>query len=191
MTPSPIQLVQLMFRRFKVELDETHAPDEPPNPYTTIFTFDGVPIVTEVGRGLADPDHEKGRLYLVSLRVIVNNDADDAQPDRKFSPYEIDVEAAAVILLPKGAERLGDPEDIVVVNGAALLWSAIREQVSQLTIRMPAGPVMLPTVHFMDLKAGGPPPAQASASEPVVPATLRQAAARARGTVRRRKGEGA
>ena len=190
MTPSPIQLLQLMFRRFKVELDEAHAPDEPPNPYTSIFTFDGVPIVTEVGLGMVDPDHERGRLYLVSLRVRVSNDVSGDQPARKFSPYEIDVEAAALILLPKSSAALADPEDLVLVNGAALLWSAIREQISQLTMRMSAGPVMLPTVHFLDLKGtGGPAPAAAAAAveETVEPVSPTQA--RARGPLRRRKGE--
>ena len=55
-------------------------------------------------------------------------------------------------MLSRGAEKLGSAHDLVTVNGAALLWSAIREQLLTLTSRMPAGPVMLPTVHFHDLK---------------------------------------
>lgn len=38
------------------------------------------------------------------------------------------------------------------VNGASLLWSTIRVQVLSITSRMQAGPVMLPTVHFHDLR---------------------------------------
>ena len=34
----------------------------------------------------------------------------------KFSPYLIDIETAGVILLPKGAEKLGPPADLVTVN---------------------------------------------------------------------------
>ena len=58
---------------------------------------------------------------------------------------------------------------MAIVNGAGLLWSAIREQVLNLTSRMRAGPVMLPTVHFHDLKS--------TAQQPPQPATLEEAQA--------------
>lgn len=154
MIPSPIQLLQLTFKRIAVEIDQRHAPAEPPNPMTTVFVFDGVSITTEVGLGDIDMDHERGPMFLVSLRVLIDNQPSAEEPSRKFSPYLIDVEAAGVVLLPKGAEKLGPPADLVTVNGAALLWSAIREQLLTLTSRMPVGPVMLPTVNFHDLKQG-------------------------------------
>lgn len=154
MMPSPIQLLQLTFKRIAVEIDTRHAPPEAPNPMTTVFVFDGVSITTEVGLGEIDMAHERGPIYLVSLRVLVDNQPADDEPNRKFSPYLIDIEAAGVVLLPNGAEKLGPPADLVTVNGAALLWSAIREQLLTLTSRMPVGPVMLPTVHFHDLKQG-------------------------------------
>lgn len=152
MMPSPIQLLQLTFKRVHVEIDPEHAPAEPANPMTTVFVFDGVSITTEIGLAELDMAHERGPMYLVSLQLLIDNQPSAAEPDRKFSPYRIDIEAAAIILLPKGAEKLGSPHDLVSVNGAALLWSAIREQLLTLTSRMPAGPVMLPTVHFHDLK---------------------------------------
>lgn len=152
MMPSPIQLLQLTFKSVHVEIDPRHAPAEPSNPMTTVFVFDGVSITTEVGLGEIDMAHERGPMYVVSLRLLIDNQPSADEPDRKFSPYLIDIETAGVILLPKGAEKLGPPADLVTVNGAALLWSAIREQLLTLTSRMPAGPVMLPTVHFHDLK---------------------------------------
>lgn len=152
MKPSPIQLLQLTFKRVYVEIDQAHAPAEPPNPMTAVFVFDGVSITTQVGLAEVDLDHERGPMYLVSLQVLIDNKASTDEPDRKFSPYRIDIEAAGIILLPNGAEKLGSPHDLVTVNGASLLWSAIREQLLTLTSRMPAGPVMLPTVHFHDLK---------------------------------------
>lgn len=57
-----------------------------------------------------------------------------------------------MIRVAPGAAVLGDVEDLAVVNGTSLLWSAIREQVSTLTARMPAGMVTLPTVNFQDLR---------------------------------------
>ena len=159
MKPSPIQLLQLTFKRIHIEIDPEHAPDEPANPLTTVFVFDGVGITTEIGLAEIDLEHERGPMYLVSLQLMVDNQPSDAEPDRKFSPYRINMEVAGIVLLPKGAEKLGNPHDLVSVNGAGLLWSAIREQVLNLTSRMPAGPVMLPTVHFHDLKQTAAEPA--------------------------------
>ena len=159
MKTSPIQLLQLMFKSVHVEIDPAHAPAEPTNPITTAFVFDGIGINTEVGLAEVDLAHERGAMYLVSLRVVVNNQPAAGESESKFSPYLIDVEVAGVVLLLKGSEKLGPAEDLVTVNGAALLWSAIREQLLTLTSRMPAGPVMLPTVHFHDLKQSTAPAA--------------------------------
>jgi hypothetical protein len=84
-----------------------------------------------------------------------------------------------VVTVPPGAEKLAPPEDLAAVNGAALLWSAIREQVLALTSRMPAGPAMLPTVHFHDLKrqpqaAPTPAASEAAAAPAVAVATARK-----------------
>ena len=176
MKTSPIQLLQLMFKSVHVEIDPAHAPAEPTNPITTAFVFDGIGINTEVGLAEVDLTHERGAMYLVSLRVVVNNQPAAGESESKFSPYLIDVEVAGVVLLPKGAEKLGPADDLVTVNGAALLWSAIREQLLTLTSRMPAGPVMLPTVHFHDLKQS-PAPVTAAAIEP--PAASKKKAAKA------------
>ena len=155
MKASPIQLLQLMFKHVKVELDPEHLPAEVPNPLTSVFTFDGVGVHSEVGIGEPDPDHEKGTLFFVGLRVVVDNVPDPERLEQKFAPYKVDVAAEGVFLVPKGAEQSGDAEDLAAVNGASMLWSAVREQVSMLTSRMRAGPVVLPTVQFHDLKRHG------------------------------------
>jgi preprotein translocase subunit SecB len=164
MKPAPIQLLQVVFKKVQIEWDERHAPQEPPNPFTTIFVFDGVDISTEFSIGDVDPDHERGRMYLVTLRVIVDNESAAERSHAKFSPYLIDVEARGVVVIPNGAEKLAPPEDLAAVNGASLLWSALREQVSSVTSRMLAGPVMLPTMNFHDLRE------RADSVEPTAPA---------------------
>lgn len=151
MKPAPIQLLQVLFKKVQVELDEEHAPLEPRNPFATTFVFDGVDISTEFSIGEMDPDHERGRMFLVSLQVIVDNEPADKRSDQKYSPYRLDVEARGVVVIPDGAEKLALPEDLAAVNGASLLWSALREQVLTVTARMMAGPVMLPTMSFHDL----------------------------------------
>ncbi|KAB2927005.1 MAG: hypothetical protein F9K25_15065 [Candidatus Contendobacter sp.] len=172
MKPAPIQLLQLLFKKVSVQIDERHAPREPNNPFTTVFVFDGVDISTVFGIGEIDPDHERGRLFLVTLQVMVDNQPSDQALERKFCPYLIDVEVRGVVLVRKGAEKLAPPEDLAAVNGASLLWSAVREQVLTVTSRMLAGPVTLPTMNFHDLKQGTP------AVEPDVPAAKPKASRR-------------
>lgn len=117
-------------------------------------------------------------MFAASLRVVVDNTSNPELKDQKFSPYRIDVAAEGVILVPKGAEKLSPPEDLATVNGAAMLWSVVREQVLGLTSRMRAGPVMLPTVHFHDLKGAGSEAAPAAAAPPVKLPRKRSAPAR-------------
>lgn len=175
MKASPVQMLQLFFKKVDVEFDLLHAPTEVPNPLTNVFTFDGVPLNTEVTLSEADLNHERGQLYAVSLCLRVQNESDES-PTVKFSPYIIDVTADALILVVKGAEKLDLPENLAIVNGASLLWSAIREQVLNITSRMQAGPVMLPTVHFHDLKK--PVSSTAALAGEVVPKKLPAAKSR-------------
>ena len=93
MKPAPVQLLQVMFKKVSVEWDERHAPQEPPNPFTTTFMFDGVDLTTEFSIGELDLNHERGRMYLVSLRLAVDNEPREDKEDQKYSPYLIDVEA--------------------------------------------------------------------------------------------------
>lgn len=152
MKPSPIQLLRLMFKHVKVELDPGNLPPQIPNPLEAVFTFDGVSIHTEVGIGEAEPQ-VNGKLYFLELKVVVDNEPQPEALNQKFAPYTIDIAVEGIVLVPNGAEELGPTEDLAAVNGTSLLWSAVREQVLSLTARMRAGPVMLPTVHFHDLKS--------------------------------------
>lgn len=170
MKPSPIQLLRLNFKHVNVALDPSHLPSEIPNPLEAVFTFDGVTIHTEVGIGEAQPG-DNGQFYFLELRVIVDNQPQPDSMNQKFSPYTIDIATEGVVLVPNGAEKLGSPEDLAVVNGTSLLWSAVREQVLSLTARMRAGPVMLPTVHFHDLKKQVATPPKAPVAEPPAPRT--------------------
>lgn len=152
MKPSPIQLIQAVFRHVRIEVDPTHMPSEPPNPLTSIFVFDGVTVHSEFGIDLVDPAHERGQMFQCGLRVKVDNQPDSNQRNQKFCPYQIDVAVDGLIVVSKGSEKLAPPEELAAVNGAAVLWATIREQVLAITGRMPVGPVMLPTVHFQDLR---------------------------------------
>lgn len=152
MKASPVQLMQLMFKHVKVELDPAHQPPEVHNPLTSVFNFSGVSLQSEVGIGEADMNHEQGRLYFVELRAVVDNAPNPHTKNQNFAPYKIDVALEGLILIPKGAEKLDDPEDLAAVNGASFLWGAVREQVLTITSRMRGGPVVMPSMKFHDMK---------------------------------------
>lgn len=151
MRVAPIQVGPIFFRRLSVELDEKHLPKAPPADSPPLPDFENVAIATHVSVAPLEHGSEPGHHFLLFLRVQVENkQADD--PATRYSPYRVDIESGAAVKALSGAEVLGDLQDIVAVNGTGLLWSAIREQVSTLTARMPAGPVTLPTVNFRDLR---------------------------------------
>lgn len=151
MKRAPIQLGTISFRRIHVELDDGHPQGEDTPAREVSPDLDGVNIRTDVSVSPAgDAEGEDPAFFLV-LRVRIDNTKPDAE-DPRFSPYLIDVEAGAVVRVRPGAETPGNVEDLVLVNGTSVLWSAIREQVCSLSARMPAGAITLPTVHFLDLR---------------------------------------
>jgi len=151
MKTAPIQLSQLSFRRVSVEVDAERISGSGSPQNDVSFDFDGVNIATHVSFSPADESAVAGTAFFLALRVVIDNQASE-ETDLRFCPYLVDIEAGAVVRALPGADALGNVQDLVVVNGASLLWSAIREQVCNLTARMPAGAVMLPTVNFHDLK---------------------------------------
>ncbi len=151
MRTAPIQLSQVSFRRVSVEVDAARVPEDGAPLGDVSLDLDRVNILTDVSFAPAEEVEGPGICYFLALRVVINNETSDDK-DVRFSPYLIDIEAGAVVHALPGSEVLGNVEDLVVVNGTSLLWSAIREQVCNLTARMPAGMVMLPTVNFHDLK---------------------------------------
>lgn len=149
---SPIQLHQYSFRRVHVELDVELLDTNEPGNLEKSLAFDHAHIKTNVGLAPMSQEVMPGTNYLLTLQVVVDNLPPEDGSAAKASPYLIDIEAGAIIHVLPGAETRPDIEDIVVVNGTSLLWSAIREQVSNLTARMPLGMATLPTVHFRDLR---------------------------------------
>ena len=155
MKASPIQLLHLAFRKISVELDDEHQFNYE-NSSCNAFDFNGVTLKTKIGiEELLDDSSKKegAHVFQIGFDLMVDNDFSSTIEKQVVSPYLIDIRAVALVQIPPGAERLAPPYDLAVVNGAALIWSAFREQLTNLTCRMPNGPVMLPSVHFHDLKS--------------------------------------
>ena len=151
MKSAPIQVSQISFRRISMEVDVARIPEDGSPPSDVVSDFDKVNIRTHVSFSPMGETDAPGFSFFLILRVVIDNQASD-EKDARYSPYLVDIEAGTVVRALPGSEKLGDVENLVVVNGTSLLWSAIREQVCNLSARMPAGLVMLPTVNFHDLK---------------------------------------
>lgn len=152
MKPSPVQLVRMVFDKVSVELDPRHAPQEPYD-FNSGFLFEGVLFKTQVGFAEVEGAHPEEQVYEISLNLTVENKRQKEKKNQRFSPYLLDIKGRAIVRMLKSVSKLAPLEDLAVVNGAALLWGAMREHVANLTSRMPAGQILLPTVNFHDLKS--------------------------------------
>ncbi len=142
MRPSIIQLKQLVFQRVLVEaakpLDQV-TPGE-----AAEFEFDKVRFRINLDIGTGDDESDLNqREYVVLLGIGIDNS------EGKPAPYKIDVLAAGLIEVSEKVEE-EKRADLATVNGASLVYGAIREMVCSVTSRCVAGTFLLPTMDFRD-----------------------------------------
>lgn len=159
MNISPIQLHHLAFRRVHVEvdvakLDAAVGVDRP----SGAWNFDGVTVHTALG--MAPADIEGPKSFYVTLKARVDCDSDDSPKPATTFPYVIDVEVGGIVQVngPLADKPEDQVQELAAINGAAVLWSSIREQVTNITSRMPPGPAVLPAANFLDLRGTRPTP---------------------------------
>lgn len=153
MKPSPVQLLRLWFQKVSVEVDARNVPPEPRNSLSDIFSFEGVTLKTAVGIAEVEDHGGDGHVFQVSCELTIDNVKNKGSKQQRFCPYLIGIAAVGVVRVPAAAAKLAPIRDLALVNGAALMWSAMREQIATVTNRMPAGEILLPTVHFQDLRS--------------------------------------
>jgi preprotein translocase subunit SecB len=138
MRPSPIQLIHTVYRRIAVsEVADSDIQS------ALGFDFQGVRIKAKLGGGPKKGQEQDPKDFLITLALTIENS------EGKRTPYNVDVSVMGVFKvlpsLPK--ERR---EDLVTVNGASILYGAVREMVINLTSRFPAGALILPGMNFQD-----------------------------------------
>lgn len=141
MKPSPLQLKQLLYTRLTVEPIGQYLNVETAPAYE--FDFEGVNFTGSVNTALADGQNDDPRDYVVDLRISFPGEVG------KQTPYRVDAGVIGFFQISdliKKSER----EDIVTVNGASLLYSAMREIVASITSRSVFGIMTLPTMNFQD-----------------------------------------
>lgn len=161
MNISPVQVRNLAFRKVFVEVDVARLSDGSLDGKTQPWDFEGEIMHTKVG--IADAEDTEGApSFYLTLHVKFGEVSDDSKSLIACSPYLVDIEVGGVVLIGGDLSTRSKPEiqEIAAINGASVLWSAIREQVANITGRMPPGLAILPTVNFLDLR-GTPPTPQA------------------------------
>jgi len=142
MRPSIIQLKRVFFQRFEVEAiepSEGTAQIEAED-----FDFEGITFrISLDAQSAMTEDDADPKIFFIILRVAIDPD------EKKPAPYQIDVSALGIIEISEVIE----PEkrrDLALVNGASLVYGAIRELVTTVTARCIPGPFILPTTDFRD-----------------------------------------
>ena len=85
---------------------------------------------------------EDSRRWVVDLTVSLKGDAPDA-------PYSGEFRVIGAFAVASGVSEEVMTK-LVNVNGPTMLYSAVREMVAMLTGRAPHGPILLPSVSFVD-----------------------------------------
>lgn len=107
------------------------------------FDFNGV-MIKESIKIAPFPTQENPEFYGVILRITINNEKG------KHAPYTIDVEVSGQFEIVSDKIEKEKQEEFVIVNGCAVLYSAIRDQVMAISSRFQNGALVLPTVNFLD-----------------------------------------
>ena len=141
MQPSQLQLSQFVYLGIKITTREPAENEDVSLP----FDFDGVQIGEGVDLSILDENKDDPKQFALKFRITLDNEKG------KVAPYNLDIEVAGVFSIVSNMP-VADREDFVLVNGCAVLYGAIRDQVLTLTSRSARGPLMLPTVNFLDYR---------------------------------------
>ncbi len=106
------------------------------------FNFGGVTIGERVGIAVLG-DKDDPRMFAIRLHITIANE------EGKIAPYDVDVEVAGSFSISDKIPK-ENREDLVMVNGCSILYSAIRDQVMTISARCHHGAMILPTVNFLD-----------------------------------------
>lgn len=148
MRPSPLQLNQLFFEKFLIEVNAELLEKSERQAFPSgSDEFEGVNLVSGVTCfPLTGKPPEAEQDYLVRLNFGIPNDTGTQ------CRYAVDVVVVGAFTVISEKIPSSERENFVLVNGASLLYGAIRDQVAALSARSLPGQLLLPTVNFLDLK---------------------------------------
>lgn len=133
MKASPLTFKDISFIRISVESDHNYKKR------ARAYDFDGTEYKLNIRHGRSKDSDSN---WWVGVEYATRSN------EEKICPYELDMLAVGIFSVAENFpnERA---EKLVYENGAALVFSAIREMVSTLTGRSTYGQFILPTVSFL------------------------------------------
>lgn len=169
---SPLQLLEYTFDGVSVIPVDGYEPDPAFAP-SLVFFPGKLAMSADTGLALLD-EQEKYTDFGVKLNLRVG------PKEAAQAPYNIQVSVRGTVRMHL-TQAQGQAEERRVralVNGASLLYGAVREMVSTITSRSAHGPLLLPSLSFQDLANQQPDSVASSASPTAAPAKRKKVVAR-------------
>ena len=143
MQRSPLDLQHYHFNKLELQTRADRSSPQAPSGVGQYPSFEGVEYSANV-QVSAPPDQSAP--FQFALKLALTCQPKDAETQ---FPYAFNVEAEGFFQVQAESEDIA--RRLLVVNGTAVLYGAIREQLLTFTGRFSQGPMMLPTVNFVNL----------------------------------------
>jgi preprotein translocase subunit SecB len=144
---SPLQLEGYALIDLAYRANQEHKPDA-----ETVYTEQDIEIITTCQR---DPKDEQRRILTLKLRFQPRVEAN--------SPYYISLELGGALRVSPELQA-EDPDTLIKVNGAGLLYGVAREVIRQVTCIGPYPALLIPSVTFRPDATGSTKPVAAQPS---------------------------
>jgi preprotein translocase subunit SecB len=141
MRPSPVRLEHYQLTSLSISPVDDYSPSFDDGLYPQ---FSDADFAINVRLGEADGDNDQ--------RFLVHLELTGKPKEGRAFPYTFLVGADAFIKFHGQENDAQTLRDLVLVNGASMLYSALREVLFSLSGRFPNGPMMLPSANFIELR---------------------------------------
>ncbi|MGE8160340.1 protein-export chaperone SecB [Paraburkholderia sp. NPDC080076] len=143
MQRSPLDLQHYHFNKLEIQATGDGGRPQPSSGVGPYPSFDGVDFSANVQ---VSAPSEQSSPFRFALKLGLT-----CKPKKAKTPFPYSFEVEAEGFFEATADDEKKAHKLAVINGSAVLYGAIREQLLTLTGRFPQGPMMLPTVNFLNL----------------------------------------
>lgn len=134
MAQPPLRLDNYFFTKSAVEVNEAFEPEKLEKPITNMVSD----VTLDIESSKNEQNEKNYRIRLV-VREVVSKEGP--------LPYLVDMGVTGFFTVANTFDH-ADLDHLVQVNGASMLYGAVREHVLGITGRFPFGPYQLPTIHL-------------------------------------------
>lgn len=141
MKPSKVRLEHYHLTALSILPNEDYSPTQDDDLYPKFADAE-----YHIGVRMGEPEENGSKRFLVHLEL-------DGKPkEGRIFPYTFAIGGDAIISFHGKDDDAQLIRDLVIVNGAGMLYSALREALLSLSSRFPNGPMMLPSADFNGLR---------------------------------------